>query len=146
LTSTRRATSYWSRPNGTTQTGTPPASAFWVAPMPPWVTAQAARARIGACGANSRAVPFAGGRSREASPAGSVATTWRASPASASKATSARRPSSWNSVEVLTSTSGASIPASSLGSSPPGSHEQGPTITTLAGQSGRRYSNGSALV
>ena len=31
--STRRAVSSWSRPNGTTTTGTPAASAFWVMPM-----------------------------------------------------------------------------------------------------------------
>ncbi len=33
-TSTRRATSGWSRPNGTATTGTPCARAFWVMPMP----------------------------------------------------------------------------------------------------------------
>ena len=42
-TSTRLATSSWSRPNGTAHTGTPLASAFWVAPIPPWVTAHTAR-------------------------------------------------------------------------------------------------------
>ena len=40
-TSTRRATSNWSRPKGMAQTGTPWARAFWVMPMPPWVIAQA---------------------------------------------------------------------------------------------------------
>ena len=37
-TSTRRATSGWSRPKGTATTGTPWASAFWVMPMPAWQT------------------------------------------------------------------------------------------------------------
>ncbi len=48
--STRRATSNWSRQNGTTQTGTPAASARWVVPCPPWETTHAARAMIGPCG------------------------------------------------------------------------------------------------
>lgn len=46
-TSTWRATSNCSRPKGTTHTGTPAASAFWVMPMPPWHTTQSARSRIG---------------------------------------------------------------------------------------------------
>src|SRR5215208_5241695 len=49
-TSTCLATSNWSRPNGTTHTGTPAASAFWVMPMPPWQTTQAARSRTARCG------------------------------------------------------------------------------------------------
>jgi len=62
-TSTRRATLSRSRPNGTAHTGTPRASAFWVAPMPPCVTAKAARSSDGTVGHESRQVGV--GRSPE---------------------------------------------------------------------------------
>src|SRR5262249_41613584 len=86
VTSTRRATSSWSRPKGTTQTGTPRASAFWVAPMPPWVMAQTAAASTGPWGMKRSTWALAGGWKRAGSPAGSVATTATGSLASASKA------------------------------------------------------------
>ncbi len=59
-TSTRRATSSWSRPNGTTHTGTPAASAFCVAPAPPWVIAQTARSNSGPCEMNLSTRALAG--------------------------------------------------------------------------------------
>ena len=74
-TSTRRATSSWSRPNGTTHTGTPAASAFCVAPAPPWVIAHAARSRIGACGTKRSTRALAGTLPAGSSAEGSVATT-----------------------------------------------------------------------
>ena len=40
---TRRATSGWSRPNGTTASGTPAVTDFCTMPMPPWQTTAAAR-------------------------------------------------------------------------------------------------------
>ena len=47
---TRRATSGWSRPNGTATIGTPAAIAFCTMPMPLWQTTAAARSSTGACG------------------------------------------------------------------------------------------------
>ena len=80
----RRATSNWSRPKGTTQTGTPSASAFWVAPMPPWVIAQLACSSTGRVGDEREHGRVTGRRAgRSVLAAGSVATTWKGSPASA---------------------------------------------------------------
>lgn len=74
-TSTRRATSPWSRANGTTQTGTPRLSAFTVVPIPPCVTTHTARSSTGPCGRNWHTVEF-GVRGRPAgTPAGNVAMT-----------------------------------------------------------------------
>ena len=39
--SARLAVSSWSRPKGTTTTGTPAARAFWAIPIPPWHTTHA---------------------------------------------------------------------------------------------------------
>ena len=58
--STRRATSNWSRPWGTTHTGTPRASAFCVAPIPPCVMAHTVRPKIAPCGTKPTAVALRG--------------------------------------------------------------------------------------
>jgi UDP:flavonoid glycosyltransferase YjiC (YdhE family) len=56
-----------------------------------------------------------------------------------------RRRSFWNSVEQVTSTNGRLSSSSHTGGSAGGSQRPGPTSRTLAGQSERGYSNGSAV-
>ena len=89
---TLRATSGWSRPNGTATTGTPWARDFWVMPMPTWQTVQAARSRTGACGTNRSTRTFAGTSIPEGSTSPVVRTTSNRSPAMTAQADCARRP------------------------------------------------------
>ena len=112
----RRATSNWSRPKGTAQTGTPRASAFCVAPIPPWVTAHTARSNTMPCGTNRRTVALAGvARISSGCPAGRVATTCTGSSASAASAVTSSRESACFSDDVVTRTIGRSIAASQSG-------------------------------
>jgi hypothetical protein len=74
-TSTRRATSAWSRANGTTQTGTPRSSALTVVPIPSWVTAHTERSSTASCETNWRTVALGGIGILAGTPAGKVATT-----------------------------------------------------------------------
>ncbi len=114
--------------------------------MPPCVTATAARSRIGPWGRNRSTRAFAGTTRSSGTPAGMVATTVTGSSASASSAVRTRAPSSWNSEDVVTSTSGRSRSSSHAGASAGGSHALAPIITMSAPQSSWWYSNGSAVV
>lgn len=92
----RRATSGWSRPNGTATTGTPWASDFWVIPMPPWQTTQAAWSRMRGCGTKRSTRTLARAVRVEGSMSAEVMTALTGSPANAWQATSAsRRPATW---------------------------------------------------
>src|SRR4029077_15911542 len=145
-TSTRRATSNWSRPNGTTHTGTPRARAFWVAPIPPWVTAHTARSNTGPCGTNSHTVAFGPGVTSLGSPAGSVATTCTGSSASAVIVVATSFASACFCDDVVTRTIGRSIAVSQSGTvSMAGSNMHGPIIWTASPQSVCGYSNGFPL-
>ena len=145
-TSTRRATSNWSRPNGTTHTGTPRARAFWVPPMPPWVIAHTARSNTGPCGTNRTTVAFGVGAMSLGSPAGSVATTCTGSSASAVIAVLTSFSSACCCDDVVTRTIGRSIAVSQSGTvSMAGSNMQGPIICTASPQSVCGYSNGLPL-
>ena len=113
--------------------------------MPPWVIAQAARSRIGACGVNGSTRALAGTATPSAAFAGTVATTCTDSEASASSAQATSRPSSWNSDDVVTSTIGSVTASSQAGGPAGGSQSHGPTMRTRGDQSVRGYSNGSAV-
>ena len=130
---------------GTAQTGTPAARAFCVAPMPPWVIAQAARSSTGPCGTKGRTWALAGRAKAGGVGAGSVATTCTGSSARASSAVATSRPSSWNSEEVVTRTIGRSTSASQaggVGRRVPGARADHPDVR---GPVVRGYSNGSAV-
>ncbi|MGY4652341.1 hypothetical protein ACVWWN_006137 [Mycobacterium sp. URHB0021] len=140
------ATSNWSRPKGTTHTGTPRARAFWVAPIPPWVTEQTARSSNSPCGTKRRTVALSGIEMRAGIPHGNVATTCTGSSLSAVIAASGNASSPCRSDDVVTSTIGRSTSSiQSLLSAKGRSNSQGPIICTASPQSGWGYSNGSAL-
>jgi hypothetical protein len=81
---TRRATSGWSRPNGTTASGTPAATDFCTMPIPPWQTTAAARSSTWRC-ATKRSTRAFGAVGRSAPYASAIVTTTRTG--------SSRRPS-----------------------------------------------------
>lgn len=95
--------------------------AFWVAPMPPCVTAQHAWRKSTEWGTNRSTRAFGGTSKSPGSPDGRVATTNTSSPASAASAAATSRPSSWNSEDVVTSTRGRSIVSSQAGAAAGGS-------------------------
>ena len=114
-------------------------------PMPAWQTTQAARSRTGVCGTKRSMRMFEAATSPAGSMSAVVMMTSSGSPANARQATSASVRSFWNSVEQVTSTSWRRSPSSQAGGAAGGSQSPGPTRRTLAGQSLRGYSNGSAV-
>ncbi len=139
----RRATSTWSRPKGTANTGTPAERAFWTRPMPPGQTTQAALAIKGPWAAKRTTRALGGGEKASGSTEAVVTRTRTFSRARPSRTSLIRRPSFWNSVLQLTSTSGRESSSRSR-SSGKGSQLPGPTRRTESGH-GRGYSNGSAV-
>jgi hypothetical protein len=86
-------------PNGTTQTGTPAASALCVIPIPPWQTTQAAFRMRSPCGSHRSTCALAGTSNRSGSCATVVATTWTSSELRARSAISMRASSRHAEVE-----------------------------------------------
>src|SRR5689334_19978672 len=103
--------------------------------MPPWQTTHAARSTSGACGTKRSTRAFGGGSNLLGSTPAVVATTWTSSSFNAASAVAMSLPSSWNSVEQVTSTSGFVISPSHSGGAAGGSHTPGPVMTMLSGQS-----------
>src|SRR5262249_52147198 len=131
------------RPNGTTQTGTPLASAFCVAPIPPCVTAHTARSSTATCETYSHTVALRVDLASFGSPAGSVAITCTGSSAHAVTAAWTSLASASFSDDVVTSTIGRSMVVSQSGTASAwGSSTHGPIMCTASPQSVWGYSNG----
>jgi hypothetical protein len=124
----------------------PRARAFWVAPIPPWVTATAARSSTREWGTNRSTVAFAGTHRSSGTPAGIVTTTCTGSSASAAIAVSTSTVSACRSDDVVTRTMGRSIASSQSGSAvATGSRMHGPIISTAGPHSVCGYWNGFPL-
>ena len=114
--------------------------------MPPCVTTASTSGITAACG-SVRAIRTrsCGAVKRAGSSADVVTITLPCPSVSPASAASTIAPSSWNSVETLTSTRGCGRSASQAGASPRGAQRPGPIACTEAGQSERGYSNGTAV-